>query len=43
MHLQARVLADEHACGAGMVEVDVGEQQVADVLELEPALGETRH
>ena len=31
VHLQARVLAHEHARGAGMVEVDVGEQQVADV------------
>ena len=31
VHLQRRVLADEHACGARMVEVDVAEQQMADV------------
>ena len=40
VHLQARVLAHEHARGAGVVEVDVREQQVADVGELEAALGE---
>jgi hypothetical protein len=37
------VQADEHACGAGVVEVDVAQQQVAEVRErettlLEPAL-----
>ena len=42
VHLQAGVLADEHAGGAGMVEVDVREQQVPHVLQLEPALGEAR-
>ena len=31
VHLQARVLAHEHARGAGVVEVDVREEQVADV------------
>ena len=40
VHLQAGVLAHEHARGAGVVEVDVREQQVADVGELEAALGE---
>ena len=40
VHLECRVLADDRACGAGVVEVDVGEQEVADVAELEPALGE---
>ena len=37
---QLRVLADEHAGRAGVVEMDVGEQQVLDVAELVPALGE---
>jgi hypothetical protein len=32
--------ANEHARGAGVVEVDVAEQQVTDVGELEIALGE---
>ena len=40
VHLEPRVLADEHACGARVVEVDVREEQVPDVGELEPALGE---
>ena len=40
VHLQARVLADEHARGAGVVEVDVREQQVADVGEREALLVE---
>ena len=42
VHLEPRVLADEHARGARVVEVDVGEQQVAEVDEVEPALGEAR-
>ena len=36
--LQLRVLAHDRARGARMVEMDVREQQVADVGELEPAL-----
>ena len=40
VHSQPRVLADQRAGGAGVVEVDVREQQVADVGELEPAVGE---
>ena len=40
VHLQPGMLADEHARGACMVEVDVREQQVAHVGELEAALGE---
>jgi hypothetical protein len=36
--LQHRVLADEGPSRSGMVEMNVGKQQVADVLELEPAL-----
>jgi hypothetical protein len=35
------MLADQRAGGAGVVEVDVREQQVADVGELEPAVGES--
>ena len=35
VHLQRRVLAHEHAGGAGVVEVDVAEQQMADVGERE--------
>ena len=38
--LQRRVLADEHTRGARVVEVDVREEEVPDVGELEPALGE---
>jgi hypothetical protein len=34
------MLADEHARRAGVVEVDVREQQVADVRQHEPAFGE---
>src|SRR5262249_17089250 len=37
VHLERRVLAHQDAGGAGMVEVDVREQQVTDVLEREPA------
>ena len=40
VHAQLGVLADERAGGAGVVEVDVREQQVADVGELEAAVGE---
>jgi hypothetical protein len=39
--LKRRVLADEYAGRAGMVEVDVREEQVPEVAQLEPALGET--
>ena len=42
MHLQRRVLADERAGGPGVVEVDVGEEEMADLAELEPSLGEAR-
>ena len=35
------MLADEGAGGAGVVEVDVREEKMADVRQLEPALGET--
>ena len=38
--LQRRVLAHEHARGAGMVEVDVREQQVPQVAELQGELAE---
>ena len=37
---QARVLADEGAGRAGMVEMDVREQEVAELPDLEPVLGE---
>jgi hypothetical protein len=40
VHLQARVLTHEPARGACVVEVDVREQQVPQVLQLEPALGQ---
>ena len=40
VHLQAGVLADEDARRTGMVEMDVAEQQVADVGEREAAVGE---
>jgi hypothetical protein len=40
VHLQARVLADEDTCGSGVVEVDVAQQQVADVGEREAAVTE---
>ena len=38
VNLQRRVLAHERARGAGMVEVDVREEQVPDVAELEASL-----
>ena len=38
MDLELRVLAHEHARGAGVVEVDVAEEQVAQVRELEAVL-----
>ncbi len=34
------MLTDEHAGRAGVVEMDVGEQEVLDVAELVPALGQ---
>src|SRR2546429_638248 len=37
MDLQAGMLADEHTGGAGVVEMDVREQQVADVAERQAA------
>jgi hypothetical protein len=37
VHLQSRVLAHEHARGAGVVEVDVGQQQVPHVPQLQAA------
>ena len=37
VHLQAGVLADERACGAGVVEVDVREEQVPQIGQLETA------
>ena len=40
VHLQRGVLAHEHARGARVVEVDVAEQQVAEVGEREPLLRE---
>ena len=40
VHLQRGVRAHEGAGRAGMVEVDVGEEQVRHVPELEPAVGE---
>jgi hypothetical protein len=42
VHLQGRVLAHERACGACVVQVDVAEQQVADVRQCEVVLGEAR-
>ena len=38
VNLEARMLADERARGPGVVEMDVREQQVAEVGELEAAL-----
>jgi hypothetical protein len=38
VHLQVGMLADERPGGARVVEVDVGEQEMADVLELVAAL-----
>jgi hypothetical protein len=40
MNLEVRLLADEDARGAGVVEVDVAQQQVADVGERQALLGE---
>ena len=42
VHLQRRVLADECPGRAGVVEVDVAEQQVPDVGQREAAVGEAR-
>jgi len=38
---EARVLPDERSGGTRMVEVDVREQQVPQVRELEPAVGQS--
>ena len=40
VNLQRRMLADERARRAGVVEMDVREEQMPDVGELEPTLGE---
>ena len=37
---QVRLLPDERAGGAGVIEVDVREQQVADVGQFDPVLAE---
>ena len=42
VYLQRGVLAHEDPGRAGMVEMDMGEQQVLQVLELEPALAQGR-
>jgi len=42
VYLQHGVLAHEDSCRAGVVEMDVGEEQVPEVLELEPALAQGR-
>ena len=42
VHLERGVLADDRAGRARVVEVDVGEEQMPDVTELEPSLGEAR-
>jgi hypothetical protein len=42
VHLQRRVLADEGPGCAGVVEVDVAEQEVPDVGQGEAAVGEAR-
>jgi hypothetical protein len=41
MYLQRGVLAHEDPSCAGMVEMNVREEQVAKVLELEPALAQS--
>jgi hypothetical protein len=40
VHLQAGMLADEHARRPRVVEMDVAEQEMADVLEVEPVPAE---
>jgi hypothetical protein len=40
VHLERRVLADEYAGGARVVEVDVAEQQMVNIRELDALLGE---
>ncbi len=40
VHLERGMLAHEHARRAGVVEVDVAQQQVPDVGELQPARGQ---
>jgi hypothetical protein len=39
MHLECWVFADDHAGGAGVIEVDVAQEQVADVREGEADVG----
>jgi hypothetical protein len=41
MDLQCRVFADQHAGGAGVIEVDVAQDQVGDVSEREAQTGES--
>jgi hypothetical protein len=41
VHLQARVLANEDAGGAGVVEVDVTEEQVTHVLKRQAMIGQS--
>jgi len=38
VHLEVRLLSDERARGAGVIEVDVAEQEMADVCQRETAL-----
>ncbi len=40
VHLQPRVLADEDARGAGVVEMDVRQEEVPQVAQLEPAFAQ---
>ena len=42
VHLEAGMLANQRARGAGVVEMDVREQQVAHVVQHEAALGQLR-
>ncbi len=42
VHLEPGMLADEHTGRARVVEVDVGEEQVAEVGEVEPSFGKPR-
>jgi hypothetical protein len=41
VHLKIGVLADERSRGARVVEVDVAQEQVAEVLQPDPVVGET--
>lgn len=40
VHSQARVGRDERAGGAGVIEVDVGDEQMAKIGDREPEIGE---